>query len=382
METTDIDYFNQVQYLKQNSNDCNNIRIGFSQRSLLHTQFAHIAIYQDKESLSYKFCCYNGKSDFCFNKDTYFPIVIIISPNTDIANGIIPLRIIPVYENEHNITNKGIEIVFSYKENLTVSLYKDGVKQSITENESNLLVWYYLYNTYKKTSEETYWNHISLTKQNIEKQRLLIEKSLETFSIEDVLNGLKINVREVFINKIGGDDRYYIYKTVQTNYPIEQLDSYIQNYIGIGDREIYKDSGYTSAYNLSLKNFIIGEYNEEQLNKEKEKLIFNYSKEKHIQALLMDYIVDKAKPTFYNINNIEKKIKMLERTSNFWISWRIIRSKKFSSYFDDFDKRYSRIGIKEGNLKDSNKLLFETTKYTYNLEKLDLFTGIPNLDIF
>lgn len=261
-------------------------------------------------------------------------------------------------------------------------MYKDGVKQSITENESNLLVWYYLYNTYKKTSEETYWNHISLTKQNIEKQRLLIEKSLETFSIEDVLNGLKINVREVFINKIGGDDRYYIYKTVQTNYPTEQLDSYIQNYIGIGDREIYKDSGYTSAYNLSLKNFIIGEYNEEQLNKEKEKLIFNYSKEKHIQGLLMDYIVDKAKPTFYNINNIEKKIKMLERTSNFWIYWRIIKSKKFSSYFDDFDKRYSRIGIKEGNLKDSNKLLFETTKYTYNLEKLDIFTGIPDLDIF
>ena len=381
MNTTNMKDFDWIQYTSSDSLEYNNIRIGFSQRSLIYTHHTHIAIFQDDKSMSYKFCCYSGKSEFNFHQDTYFPIAIIISPESEIADAIIPLRCIPVCENNTELKNEGVEIVFSYKGELKPSIYKDGKKQNITENENFILVWYYLYIKYKDTSEQAYWKQASLTKENIERKLQSIEKSLEKFSIEDVLKGLKINVREIFINKIGGDDRYYVHKKVATDYPIEEMDSYIQNYIGIGDREIYKDSGYTSAYNLAIKDLITGEYNEEQLKKEKEKLISNYSKNKHAEALLAEYIADRAHPAYHHVYNIEKKIKILERASNFWVYWRIIRSKMFSSFFDAFDKQHSYSGVKEDDLKEANNLLCESTQSVYDLEKLEIFTGVPDLAI-
>lgn len=377
MSTVDFDW---DLFLDGELPEHNSVRIGFCQRSLVYTNQTYIAVFQDNKSMNYSFCCYNGKCDFDFRRDTYFPIAIIMSENTDMAEMIIPLRCIPVYENDKELKKEGVEMVFSYYGDLKPSLYKEGKKQNLTENENYLLVWYYLYIKYKEIGDQAYWKQASLTKENIEKRLQSIEKSLESFSIEDVLKGLRINVKEIFINKVGGDDRYYVHKKVETNYPIEQMDSYIQDYIGIGDREIYRDSGYTS--NLAIKGLIKGEYNEEQLKNEKEKLISNYSKSKHAESLLIEYIADRAHPAYHQIPNIAKKIKMLERASNFWVYWRIVKSKKFSSFFDSFDKQHSRSGIKEGDLKEANNMLRDLTLSVHNLEKTEIYTELPIGDIF
>ena len=115
MNVADINDFDWDQYLDNDNVENNNVRIGFSQRSLIYTYLtAHIAINQDVESKNYRFCCYTGKSEFYDHKDTYFPIAIVILPNTEIAEAIIPLRCISVYENSSAIKNEGVEVVFFF----------------------------------------------------------------------------------------------------------------------------------------------------------------------------------------------------------------------------------------------------------------------------
>ena len=79
---------------------------------------------------------------------------------------------------------------------------------------------------------------------------------------------------------------------------------------------------------------------------------------------------------------MEKRLKIFERNTNFWIYWRIIRSKLFTKYFDDFDRRHTRIIVNEGDLQEANIMLQKYTQSIKELEELDTFEGIPQIDIF
>ncbi len=85
------------------------------------------------------------------------------------------------------------------------------------------------------------------------KEMEIIEDRVKQFNLPEILQDLHISVREVFRSRVGRDDYYFVYKTVSIGYPKEKLDQYLIDYIGLGERCIYEDWGYTSAYNMQLK---------------------------------------------------------------------------------------------------------------------------------
>lgn len=106
------------------------------------------------------------------------------------------------------------------------------------------------------------------------------------YSFALILEGLQVEVDEIFKNKVGGDDSYYVDETRTISYPIEELDDYLKDYIKIGRRNIYKNSGYTSAYSMAIKGLKTGILSNEEVKDIRDKLISEYSLENHIFALI------------------------------------------------------------------------------------------------
>lgn len=110
------------------------------------------------------------------------------------------------------------------------------------------------------------------------------------FDIADIVKDLTIEIYEVFRNKVGGDDSYFVHEVRDVSYDKSQLDKYLIEYLKIGNREIHRDSGYTSAYNMAIPNLKTGHLPEDDVKPIREQLIKEYSSQSHVHSRLHDII--------------------------------------------------------------------------------------------
>lgn len=109
---------------------------------------------------------------------------------------------------------------------------------------------------------------------------------LSKYDIVEILKDLSIEIYEVFRNKVGGDDSYFVHEVRTVSYDENKLDKYLIDYLKLGNREIHRDSGYTSAYNMAIPNLKTGVWADEDVASIKEELVNNYSLENHIYSVI------------------------------------------------------------------------------------------------
>ena len=157
---------------------------------------------------------------------------------------------------------------------------------------------------------------VSLNKMRYEaEQPILIEpyleevkklkKYIDSINIKEILKSLKVSVSESFINKVGGDDRYMVYRTASISNEVASQDEYLKKIWGLGKECIHSDSGYTSAYNMRIKDLIVGEYKDSVLEEEKNRLMLKYSKEEHLGYLFSALMVERNWIRQYDLPTLE-----------------------------------------------------------------------------
>lgn len=121
---------------------------------------------------------------------------------------------------------------------------------------------------------------------------------IDSINLEKILDSLWVKVWDCHITKIGGDDRYYVNREAKLLDGTNITDPYLNNIIGLGERCIESDSGYTSHF--PKPNIPFGVYENETLEAEKRKIIDRYSKEEHMGWLFYNQL--------FKQENIKKNI--------------------------------------------------------------------------
>jgi len=162
------------------------------------------------------------------------------------------------------------------------------------------------------------------------------ENYLNSIDIEDIISSLYVNVWDVHIPKVGGDDRYYVYREAKLLDGREISDEYLKDLIGLGKVCIEKDSGYTSYF--PRPNIPFGVYEGQILEEEKERIINKYSRSEHM-GWLMYHQLFKQEESKSKIEYLQKEIKKIsgELNSDFHLD---VVSTFDERHFYDFGKSY------------------------------------------
>ncbi len=168
-----------------------------------------------------------------------------------------------------------------YHRNIELFILDGSDKSGFSSIEQNWVEYVYetaKYNTFVSNITEIFHDYIKAYKE--------AHNKVKGFNLQAILSDLHVEIDEIFISKVGGDDRYYVDETRTISYPTEKLDDYLREYIKIGRRNIYKDSGYTSAHSMALKGLKTGVLPAEDVSSIRENLISEYSTETHIFAII------------------------------------------------------------------------------------------------
>lgn len=174
-----------------------------------------------------------------------------------------------------------------------------------------------------------------------------IAKYVDTVDIVSILSDLSVNVYEVFKSRPGKDDYYYIYREAYVSSPVVANDEFLSKLIGVGDHEIYKDSGFTSCYNMAnkaddfIKEHPIGKYDCEKLAYEKGKIISKYSKTEHAAYLMAKYFVNREFNRQFILPEIDKGKKYAKGKlyNEFHLSELDNSERKVEKMFYEFESR-------------------------------------------
>lgn len=354
----------------------NRYHIGFFVGNLVYTHLTSIALYYDTEDCCFKYCYYSGYPE-CNLYDKY-NLVLIYGVSDSQADSIVPLKEKPILSSFSDLSNEGLQIVY---EDGHVSLY-NGHSRLLLSHEDNELLLIHVRRTFKKEDANIRnQGYFGLHNDHFIKEMEIIEDRVKQFNLPEILQDLHISVREVFRSRVGRDDYYFVYKTVSIGYPKEKLDQYLIDYIGLGERCIYEDWGYTSAYNMAIKDLITGEYDEDNIKKERELLIANYSAQKHIFHNISEYVKQHIYPEGLRYPSRLLNEISLERNSLLPVFWKILRAQKYSEYFDELDRQCSHTGFTTETLTNINQDLQSFSESVTPLIQTTCFERDPDFPI-
>ena len=139
-------------------------------------------------------------------------------------------------------------------------------------------------------------------------QVLEVLKKVEYVSshIQEIAESYIVKYRTSHITKIGGDDRFYVYREVEIDY----TDAYLVNFF-LPSEQVFRDSGYTSHFDIPTWLEEEMENCEEAQKEAKLKFIQEYDKSSHISTLLYEMETAKAETQ-------EKELKELLEFYSFW----------------------------------------------------------------
>jgi hypothetical protein len=207
----------------------------------------------------------------------------------------IPLR------GRHSLTGIGLEFDIPLKHTIKESsLWYNGQRLFSIKSKENMLYKAIIY------CHTIYTYYSQVNKWLSEEERIecyielvnAIERYLDLINLDDILSDLNVNVYGHYRCKIGDDDTYTVYRTASLSSPVAKNDMYLKSLIGVGTKEIDKDSGYTSQlvrYSkeyLSSKGISFGNYSGNVIEKEKERIKSMYSRQTHFAYLLYCHELD------------------------------------------------------------------------------------------
>lgn len=136
-----------------------------------------------------------------------------------------------------------------------------------------------------------------------------------------------------------------------------------------------------SAYNMAIKGLVTGDYNDDNVNIEREKLLSEYSTQKHIYHNLFEHISSRLYPQGLKYpDHLSNKIS-LERNSLMPLFWRLLRGKKYSEYFDKLDKTCSWKGFTDSTLSEINEDLSNYSALTKVFRDIECWEKDPQYSI-
>jgi len=190
------------------------------------------------------------------------------------------------FDNIKLVKVKSLNDYFSFKR----SLYQRNIELFILNGRDktrfSLREQYWVEYVYETAIYEAFAQHIREKFHNYVKTYIKTYSNIKDLDLSHILEDLQVEVDEIFKNKVGGDDSYFVDETRTISYPFEELDNYLKDYIKIGRRNIYKDSGYTSAHSMAIKGLKTGMLSNKEVKDIRDKLISEYSVENHVFALI------------------------------------------------------------------------------------------------
>lgn len=202
--------------------------------------------------------------------------------------------------------------ILSYNDKPFIEGYIDG---EINQKFARLLIHYVvtmkLIDTLQKEA-----SYISPNSNDQAKDYVIskFKKYINSFDMNRILSSLYVEVNDAYRTKVGGDDKYTIWRTAQLKDENVIIDEYITKIIGLGKECIYEDSGYTSSLKIDALPFIkehpLGVYSGDALENEKQRIMSLYSREEHMAYLFYQQLSEQqqAANTLFVMRETQKKI--------------------------------------------------------------------------
>lgn len=299
--------------------------------------------------------------------DHYFDLSmpILCSTQGETISEIIFLKDIPSSKEE---PLKGFSLDFIDEKQSFILLYnKDSFCEKFIKDDKesqfgHLLVNFvgirnrisYLEKVVRIMSPDTYQRD-----KDLEKITKEILETMESHNLEKALASLSVTVTDFYRNKVGGDDTYTIYREAHINDESVNTDDYIEKIIGIGSTCIHSERGYTSNLKAYAPDIFIGKYLGDNLEKEKERIRAQYSRDSHIVYTLFSKLNEKD-CAIREINDWKAKLSQVDKTlqEDFCLN-------KLSRLDERFFRKDSREDISDFLVKINNLLKRIVLKYPY-----------------
>lgn len=356
-------------------------RIGIFVKKFIYA-YGSLALYFDETDKIFKFCYSNGRGN-CKIQD-YGNLVLMEGVKDANASYVYSLKDLPILTSLDDISDGEFRLVLEQKGDGKHKAYicRGNERIRLTNNESDLLLLFVLKTIKKEDQQKAEFSKIGVSKHKYYSAIRTFETEVRKYDLNKILEDLHVYVEEDFVSRVGRDDYYYVYKTVSIGYPEDELDDYLKAYIGLGRRCIHEEHGYTSAYSMAIKDLITGEYDAENLKKEKEKLISEYSIQEHVYYLLYQYVTNAVFPKGLRYPSHVSNAISLERNSLLPLYWKLLRSKKITEYIDELDSRNTRRELNMNSLAEINGYLADFSRETKAFRDTDCWESDPEMTIF
>lgn len=219
------------------------------------------------------------------------------------------LSSIPVHE-QHTLTGKGFEILIPPRNGDTPKVFLDGtclIEGNDTEDKTtifnNTVLFYFSIQFYSLAVKNPVLPEDKL-KACIAAMKE-IRLYLNNLDLYKELDSLSVRVYGHLRCKIGDDDTYSVYRIADSSSEVIRKDSYLSSLIGIGEQCIWRESAYSGHLEsdawkyLSEEGYLRGTYDNEMLEKEKNRIIKLYSEDTHIGHLLYDRYQENQRKTHF-----------------------------------------------------------------------------------
>ena len=234
-------------------------------------------------------CCYHRLHD---------PVVFTM--NDGELKDIIFLKDIPIYERNDKNNYTGTYILTDTKSGSAELFFHNAKYESEGHSEKELsfiklLLESVVINSYidklAKISQEIRpldykWKE---GKSNFYRLIKRYKEYINSVDLPALLSSLYVEVTDHLKTKIGDDDTYYIYRYATLKDGTAVDDDYLKEVMGLGNKCIYEDGGYSNKLEYYAKDFLeehpLGIYDGETLEHEKERILKSYSKEEHMAWL-------------------------------------------------------------------------------------------------
>lgn len=241
---------------------------------------------------------------YYYNTNNYHNLAypVLFNLNGDSINEIIFLKDLEIVSNSTKENIDGFSILrlhendmFCLQHNGNSNLFEVGYSEK--EKEFTLLLVNYTASQMLTQKYADSSNYISASDEHIDyrwKKVISTYKNyIDSIDLQNLLSSLYVKVWDHHFLKVGGDDRYYVYRLAYLQDGTNIEDPYLKELIGLGEVCIEKDSGYTSYF--ERPNIPFGEYEGEVLEDEKKRIISKYSKEEHMGWLFYHKLFEQRK---------------------------------------------------------------------------------------
>ena len=272
-----------------------------------------IALYQGLHDNLFHFC-YVKESFKSSIYDDLLPAIIVFGSNPQVAEIIIPIRAISIYNNKEELNKNGVEIVFNRIGSFSISIYYEGRPQKLSNNEMNLLILYCLYQDYVEEKRKGSREKPYLTTLDCRKKIRELEKQVNNLCTDEVMTHLLVSneLNELTPSlsiKQRDDIHNRIHALPSKELATQSIDFYIQQFLNLSTNGYYQGSPHIEEFKSRLENLCKNTIvDTAQLEKEKLALLEHYSKKLYSETLFLEYVSRISGPVHHSVHNIEKKL--------------------------------------------------------------------------